>query len=209
MNLADGSSLLINAIKRRDDQRVECTLVSGQKLVSLDEADQFVLAVTQITSEPAGTTWLSDLEPARYRLIESDSRVPWPLGRNRDLFGKRLFDDQGQAIDHALVMHAPSQVAYRPDAKANRLLATVELLPMPSSGAERPQPGSARCEVLVGRGGQLVSVWKSEVIRSGQQPVVVDVDISESQLVALLVDEADAGVLGDHVMWRDVRVVTR
>lgn len=208
VNLIDGSRLMVKELKRREDGRVECTLASGMKLLSLDEADQFVLSIAQITASPDRVSWLSDSEPARYRLLESDSRVPWPLGRNADLFGKALYDAQGQAIEHALVMHSPAQAAYRADGQPARLLATVEILKSPPSGSSVAPAGSAQCQVLVGRNGQLASLWQSEVIRIGQAPVMVDVDVSNAQLIVLLVDQADTGTLGDHVLWRDVRVVS-
>lgn len=208
VHLIDGSRLLVREVKRRDDGRVECRLASGLTLVSLDEADQFVDAIAQITAQPDGITWLTDTEPARYRLLESDSRVPWPLGRNQDLFGKRLFDRQGQSIDRALVIHSPAQVAYRWDGKAAKLHSTLELISASSEQQTTDSYGSIQAEVLVARNGQLVSAWQSETLRTGQSPLTVEVDVSGSQLIVLLVDQADLGTTGDHAMWRDVRIVT-
>ena len=208
LRLVDGASLLVNEFRRREDGRVELALASGQKLISLDEADQFVLSIAQLTAQPSGVTWLGDLEPARYRLLDSDSQVPWPLGRNRDLFGKRIFDATGQAVEHALVIHSPAQTAYRWDGKTARLVAMIEILGGQEMAGPEPLVGSAQCQVLVGRDGQLVKAWQSEVLRAGQSAVLVDADISRAQLIVLLVDQADMGTIGDHVMWRDVRVVT-
>lgn len=208
LHMGDGGCLFVKDFTRREDGRMELRLASGVTLVSLDEADQFVLAIAQITAEPGGVIWLSDTEPARYRLLESESRVPWQLGRNRDLFGKRLFDADGHAIEHALVIHSPAQAAYRWDGKAARLAATIEILSIADVAGAVPPFGSTRCQVLVGRDGQLIKAWESELLRAGQPPVLVDVEISRAQLIVLLVDQADMGTIGDHVMWRDVRVVT-
>ncbi len=206
VTLRDGCRLIVRQFKPTEDGRVQLVLAAGQTLVTLDEANTFVEAVTSLAGQPAGVTWLSELEPARYRLLESTSQVPWPLGRDRDLFGKSLPDEHGNLIEHALVVHAPAQVAYRADAKSQRLLAELSLLPPSPSGSPGPAFGSARCEVLVARNNQLTSVWKSEILRPGQPPVPVDADVSNAQLIVLLVDQADQGPLGDQVLWRDARL---
>ena len=208
MNLRDGSRLVIDQLVRRADGRVECSLASGLKLVSLDEADEFVRAIAQVTSRPPAISWLSELEPARYRLLESESKVPWPLGRDQDLFGQRLFDTQGTAIEHALVIHAPAQAAYRWDGKPARLMASLEIWQTPASGSNADPLGSAQAQILVARNGQLTQVWQSAIIRTGEAPVEMDIDVSNAQLIVLLVDSADLGSRGDHLLWRDVRLVT-
>ncbi len=208
VNLNDGSRLIVKEFKRRADNRIEVRLASDVLLVSLDEADQFVLSIAQISGTPTGVQWLSDMEPARYRLLDSGSRVAWPLGRNRDLHGEPLFDSRGQAIDHALVVHSPAQVAYRAGGQSARLLATIEILQAPSGGPNKTTVGSAQCQVHLGRNGQLTSAWQSEILRPNQPPVNVDIDVSQAQLIVLLVDQADMGTLGDHVLWRDARIVT-
>lgn len=208
IHLVDSSVLIVKSLSRRDDGRVECVLPSGIKLLSLDESDQWVESITQITSQPAEVTWLSDLEPARYRLLDSDSTVPWSLGRNRDLFGQRLFDVRGHAIEHALMIHSPAQVAYRWDGKPSKLFATLAIQ-QPAANGSSAATGSIQGQVLVARDGQLVKVWQSQVIRAGDEPVSVEVDLGSTQLFVLLVDPADMGTLGDHAVWRDARVVSQ
>jgi hypothetical protein len=71
-----------------------------------------------------------------------------------------------------------------------------------------PTPvGSVQCKVLVARQGKLVEVFQSPVIRARTPTVPVEVDVSDAQLIVLLAEQADQGPVGDHVLWREARLV--
>ncbi len=125
------------------DGRVQLQLNDDTWLTTLDDAEEFVLAIVELSAHSRRAQWLSDVEPARYRLLESHSQVSWPLSRNQDLFGKPLYADE-LPIEKALVAHAPAQVAYRYDGQPGKLLASVALWSEATASALPPSPGSAK-----------------------------------------------------------------
>ncbi|MCC6508995.1 MAG: NPCBM/NEW2 domain-containing protein, partial [Pirellulaceae bacterium] len=204
----DGSHLQVERIQRRADGRVQLTLGDQRSLVSLDDSSQFVQQINSLIASPKGVIWLSNLEPARYRALDESGRLEWPLGRDRDLFGQPLFDQWNQAIERALVVHAPAQVAYRWDGSKAKFLADISILPNRSPAGTDLALGSASCKVMLARNGQLSDAFQSVVLRHGDKPVSIDLDVTDAQLIVLLVDPADESTLGDHVLWQDARVVT-
>jgi hypothetical protein len=202
--LRDGSRLNVHSVQRRADSRVTITLSDRRTLEAVDPSAQFVSAVSRIDGEPEGVVWLSALEPAQYRFMQAGRELTWPLGRDQDLFGKPLFLDD-DPIAHALVVHAPAQVAYRWDGRQARFLSEISLLGRAND--LMTEVGSVECKVLVAREGKLVEVFKSPTMRPSSQPAPVDVDMTDAQLIGLLVEEADQGPIGDHALWRDARLV--
>lgn len=204
IGLKDFSQLNVAALERNAEARVSVRLTDRRVLQAVDAATQFVSSITQIVGDPERVQWVSDLEPAQYRLLHEDRELTWPLGRDRDLFGKPIFVE-GEFVARGLVMHAPSQAAYRWSGGKARLLA--ELTVLGRRDDLSTEVGSVQCKVLVARGGKLVEVFQSPVLRPSSAPVAVEVDISDAQLIALLVEEADQGPVGDHALWREVRIV--
>lgn len=204
LNLRDGSQLNVIAAGRTPAGRVKLTLADNRVLEALDNSTQFASAVARMTAEPERIQWLSAIEPARYRFAEGSGELTWQLGRDKDLFGQPLII-AGEAVLHGIAMHAPSQVAYRWDGRAAKLLAEVSLYG-PADGLPTPV-GSAECKVLVARQGKLVEIFRSPVLRAATHAVPVELDVSDAQLIVLLVEQADQGPIGDHVLWRDVRLV--
>lgn len=204
LTLRDGSRLRVESFSRESDGRVKVILSDRRSLMTIDTVEQFIPAIAALTGQPPGITWLSDLEPARYRLLDEAQELSWPLGRNQDLFGRVLFK-QSQPVRNSLVIHSPAQAAYRWDGSAGKFLAEVQLLPV--ADAAGTSLGSALCKVLVARAGQLQEVFNSGVLRAETPSVAIAIDISDAQLVVLLVEEADQGTVGDHALWREARFV--
>lgn len=204
LDLRDGSQLNVIAIGRSSKGRITLTLADHRVLEALDNSAQFVSAVARISGEPERIVWLDSLEPARYRFAQQKGELTWDLGRNQDLFGQPL-SIAGETVPHGIAMHAPSQVAYRWDGRPAKFLAEVGLYRTPDG---LPTPvGSAECTVLVARQGKLVEIYRSPVLRPTAPAAPVEVDISDAQLVVLLVEQADQGPVGDHVLWREARLV--
>lgn len=203
LDLRDGSRLNVTAITRSAKGSLQLALADNRLLEALDSSTQFASAVARITAEPQGITWLGALEPARYRFAQQSGELTWPLGRNQDLFGQPL-SLGGEAVPHGLAMHAPSQAAYRWDGRPAKFLAEVSLYRV-ADGLPTPV-GSAECKVLVARQGKLVEIFRSPVLRATTPAVPIELDVSDAQLVVLLVEQADQGPVGDHVLWREARL---
>lgn len=204
IDLRDGSRLNVVALRSNSDSRATVVLSDRRELASLDRCTQFVSSISRIAGSPERVVWLSSLEPAQYRFLQKDGQLTWPLGRDRDLFGQPVLvgDD---LVPRCVIVHAPAQVAYRWDGRPARFLAQMSVIGRRDDLSA--EIGSVNCKVLVARKGKLVEAFQSSTMRPSDLPVDVEVDLSGARLIALLVEEADQGAVGDHALWRDARLV--
>ena len=56
-------------------------------------------------------------------------------------------------------------------------------------------------------GGNSREAWLTDVVRGGQPPVPLSVDLKGAKRISLLVDFADRGDELDHADWLDARLV--
>ncbi len=215
IGLVDGSLLWVASLKP-DVSHVELTLDGAQPLLTLDGPRQFCKAINYLASgaEPpavenklsVGQQFLSDMAVASYRHL-SDSTLVWELGINRDLYGRALHTRDG-VFSQGLATHSTSQVAFRWDGAAGRLLAEVTLAAPPPQAA--PGHGSVNCQVLLARGGKLETADSFSLNRNSTNDStavhLLDVDVSQAQLVVLVTDKGDFGQYGDQALWLDARI---
>jgi alpha-galactosidase len=69
------------------------------------------------------------------------------------------------------------------------------------------QRGSVIFRVFVAREGQWREALTSGVLRGGDPPQPISVDIAGAQAITLIVDYADQGDELDHANWLDARLV--
>lgn len=215
IGLSDGSLLHVAEVSVPTERAVTLQLMADLELKSVDPPAGFASAVRYVAGAVPEVTFLSDLAPASYRHA-SETKLTWDLGVDTDLTGKPLVLNQG-VIFKGLSLHSASQVAYRWDGTAARLLAQVALAP--ANPQARPALGSVTCRVLVARGGKLETVQEFKLARPAAQPAdpkqkpvssehTVDVDLTGAQLLVLIVEQGDFGQYGDHVFWLDARIAT-
>jgi hypothetical protein len=151
--------------------------------------------------QPIGgkAVYLSDLTPIGYRHIPYLT-LEWDYGRDRNALGGRLRAG-GRTYLKGLGMHSTSRLAYQLDGKFQRLKA--ELALDESVGRE----GSVVFRVYTGGdSGQWRPVYESPIIRGGDPPTPISVDIGGAKGVALIVEHADLGDVQDHANWLDMWV---
>jgi hypothetical protein len=99
-------------------------------------------------------------------------------------------------------MHTASRVAYKLDGPYREFQAEVAI--DDSAGGR----GSAVCSVFVDDGsGKWQSKYTSPIIRGGDAPIAVRVELHGVKAISLLTDFADLGDQLDHVDWLNARVV--
>ncbi len=165
-----------------------------------------------LASSPARCMRLSREEPVSYK-YSSESLLDWPLGKNRDV--RQSMMTAGRGIQPCgIAMHATSQVAFRIGEDCKQFIAEVTLsgVPAAESSSRTPSPvqrelGSVTCEVLVARGGKLQQLAEVELSSVYQRRAQINVDCQGSQLVVLVVREADKGNYGDEVYWNEARLI--
>ena len=98
-------------------------------------------------------------------------------------------------------MHSASRAVYRLSGGEQRLEAAIAL----DDAAGRA--GSVIFRVYAIRGGQPELAFESDIVRGGDPPQPISVDLAGAQGLVLLVDYADFGDQRDHANWLDARVV--
>ncbi len=101
----------------------------------------------------------------------------------------------GQAFARGLATHAHSTLYVELGGKCERFTASVGV----EDALGHNQTGSVMFTVIAdGR-----RLWDSGVIRAGQPPLPVDLDLTGVQRLGLLVGSADDGIDWDHAVWAD------
>ena len=96
-----------------------------------------------------------------------------------------------------IAMHSASRLTYRLERPYSRFEAELAI------DAETSGRGSVTFRVFADR----EQKFASEVIRGGQAPLPISVDIRGAKQVSLLIDFAERGDEQDHADWLDARFV--
>lgn len=181
---------------------VEVTLRCGAVLKSLDQPAAVAYEMVSLTHRPKEVTFLSDLEASSYKHVDWLTSK-WPLGKDRDLLGRRLLAKSG-IIDKGLAMHATSQAAFRWDKSPARLTSSITLAQPAESGLAHP--GQAVAKVMGLKGGKLEALYTSPLISSETPEQDFSLSLEGVELIVLIVDAGLGGTLGDHILWLDTRI---
>ncbi len=139
--------------------------------------------------------YLSDLEAAGYRHIPLlDLR--WEYHRDRNVLGTALRSGT-RRYQKGLGMHSACRLTYRLDEPFSRFEADLALDEVAGS------LGSVVYRVYVGTEER----YASDVIRAGDAPVPISVDVREGRSLSLLIEFAERGDVQDHANWLDARLV--
>ena len=209
VGFADGSLLEVTHLQSNRKQ-LELTTVQGWHWKS--RRASLLCFVQSLAPKIA---YLSDLTPANYRHTPYFS-LTWPLARNHALTGGPL-TVVGHRYAKGLAMHSASRVVYRVPKEARQFCAEIALNDITSENSDLLQPDSLQRGSVVfrvylyrtdaaGQGG-LTSVYESPVVRGGEKPRTVRVDLAGAQAIVLVVDYADFGDEFDHANWLDARLV--
>lgn len=147
-----------------------------------------------------GAVYLSDMKELSFKHV-SYLDLSWPLRKDANVLDRPLRVD-GKRYLKGLGMHSASRVAYKLDGPYKEFQAE---LAIDDSASGR---GSATCSVFVDDGsGKWQQRYTSPIVRGGEKPLPVRVDLSGVKAISLLCDFADHGDQLDHVDWLNARVV--
>ncbi len=147
--------------------------------------------------QPLGgrTVYLSDLEVSNFQQTPYLG-TPWPYGRDRSVSGNLLRFD-GHLYLKGLGVHSHTKLVYTLPSGAKRFEAEVAI---DDSGKGQ---GSVQFRVLVdGR-----ERFLSGVVRGGDRPVPVSVDVRGGENLELVVDYADRADVLDRANWLNARLI--
>jgi hypothetical protein len=199
IGLCDGS--LLYAMKvQADESQLELQLAGDVKLVGGTRDD-----IVSLQLLDGKFVYLSDLEPADYRHVPY-LEIEWPYRRDRNVLGEPLTVGSQRYLK-GLGMHSAARLTYRLDSQYRHFDAAAAVDDSAGGHPQRRVGGSVVFGVYVLKGGQWREAFTSGIVRGGDPPKFVFVDLTGTHAMTLTVDYADRGDELDHADWLDARLV--
>lgn len=194
LGLADGT-LLRASTASGDQQRFQAKLAVGVEVTGKSLRD--VAFLQNLSSDRF--VYLSDLEAIDYKHTPYFD-LTWPLAVNENLLGQPL-RSANQRYPSGISMHTASRAVYRLTGDERLLESTIALDDVAGRG------GSVIFRAYAVRDGKPELAFESNIVRGGDAPTPISVDIAGAQGLVLVVDYADYGDERDHANWLDARIV--
>ncbi len=144
-----------------------------------------------------GIVYLSDIPVGDYRHVPYLS-IEWPYQLDRNVTGGRLRAG-GRLFAKGIGLHSTSRLSYTLDKPYERFEASLAI------DDQTQGKGSVTFRVFVD-GEQR---FASEIVRGGQPPTPISVDLRGGGQVSLIVDFADGGDVLDRANWLDARLLPK
>lgn len=130
----------------------------------------------------------------------SGAAQEWPVRMDESLLGGELVAAK-QRFEKGIGMHSASRAVF--DLERGFKAFVAELAIDDSAAAQ----GSVVGEVLLQRpSGKWESVFQSRIVRQGEDPQAIMISLGDAVRLALAIDYADGGDVGDHALWLDPRL---
>jgi hypothetical protein len=192
LGFVDGSRLITESFSA--DLKVLEFMSNGAHLKSRASS----LVALQCFGEPL--TFLSDLEALSFKHVPY-LQLAWPLKKDANVVGRPLRVASKRYLK-GLGMHTASRVTYKLVHPCREFQAELAIDDSAGGG------GSAVCSIFVDDGsGKWQPKYTSPIIRGGNQPLPVHLDLTGVKAISLLTDFADRGDELDHVDWLNARLV--
>ncbi len=163
-------------------------------------ADWLWKQVSLLQPQSERVVYVSDLTPLGYKYLPFLSGE-WKFGSDQNVLGGQLRTSE-QVFLKGIGMFPASRLAYALDGKYRRLQGQLAI------DAQADLKGSVIFRVLLeDSGGQWTAAYESPLIRGGDQPIELSLDVRAAQRIAILVDFADRGDQCDYANWLDLRLL--
>jgi hypothetical protein len=193
VGLADGSRLVARSLAATDGQLL--LRLAGDLELTVE-----LRAVVALQPWLGKVVYLSDLKPAGYRHVPF-LQTAWPFRADHNVLEGRLRAG-GELRLKGLGMHSAARLTYELDQPYRKFQAEVAI---DDRAAER---GSVEFRVYVDDGsGRWQPRYDSGVVRGGQAPQPVEVDLAGVKRLSLLVDFGQRGDERDYANWLDARLI--
>lgn len=195
LGFRDGSRLEVRQVDQRDGL-VTLGLLGGVRLRTDEES--FREQLTYLQPRGPRVSYLSDLPALGYKHIPF-LELTWEYGRDRSVVGGGLRRGR-QLYFKGIGMHSTARLVYDVPPDSRRFAAELAL------DQQAGRRGSVVYRVfLFDADSAWKSAYESPVIRGGDAPVSVTLDVSKTRRLALIVDFADRADELDHANWLDAR----
>ena len=194
VGLREGSLLMAESLETDVDQ-LRIRLAGGMELIGADRR-----VVAYLRSLTAACVYLSDLVAIDYQ-HEPYLEIPSPYHRDHNVLGGPL-QAASRSYVKGLGMHTASRLTYSLDTTKGfeRFVASVAV----DDAAQRR--GSVVFRVYLERNGEWKQAFVSSVVRSGDPPLPITVELGDATQLALVADFADRGDERDYANWLDARL---
>jgi hypothetical protein len=188
VGFADGSLIRAQSMTVAEG-RTELTLAGDLVLVAPDAEPVFVQPLV------GQVEYLSDLSPASYRHIPYLSTA-WEYRLDANVDGTRLRAG-GQIYAKGVGMHSAARLTWQLSKSFRRFEADLAI------DDQTVNRGSVVFRVFSGSR----EIYTSPVVRGGDKPLPVSIDIRDARQLSLVVDYADRADVLDHADWLNARLV--
>ncbi len=197
VGLRDGSLLVAKSLIA-DAEQLCIRTADGIELIGRDRSE-----VAHLRSLKARCLYLSDCTILDYH-HEPYLEISWPYRRDRNVLGESL-QVAGRNYAKGIGMFTAARLTYRLDVdeiagRFHHFRATVAI----DDAAVRR--GSVIFRVYLRRGEEWQQAFLSPVVRGGDPPVPITVELGNSAQLALVADFADRGDECDYANWLDARL---
>lgn len=179
---------------------VEQLVVAGEQLSFRAFGSQWKGSARSLAAiQPLGArvAYLSDRQPNAYRHVPFlDAARPYCLDATATGGWPRC---RGQLYRKAIGMTSAARLGFAVEPRATAFAAAVGIDDTTDGG------GSVRVRVFVDG----LPRWSSEIIRGGQPPVDLSVELNGASQLDLVVDFADRADVLDRVLWLNPRLILR
>jgi hypothetical protein len=203
IGLGDGTRLAVRSVSHSGSQIV----IELHDAVSMKaETVDFLKQVVWVAPAAKRFVFLSAQQTAGYKHVPFLT-TEWQLGLDRNVLGGSL-RCSGHEYSWGLGMHSASRAAYDLDRRYRWFEADVAI---DDAAGKR---GAIIFRVFVDRAtaadqGTWKLAYESSVIRGGDAPIPVRVDVAGADRLALVVDFAERGDECDYANWLNARLIPR
>jgi len=191
VGLSDGSLVAADSITGEGDEITLRSQALGERHVQLRE-------IVSLQADGDRAAYLSDFEPADYR-HEPYLDLMWPLGRDRNVLGGVPIVGERRYLK-TVAMHSAARATYKLDGTHKRFAASVAVDDAADGG------GSVAFRVYLRIGDFWQTAYASRMVRGGDSPRHIAVDLADARELTLVVDYADRGDERDYANWLDARL---
>lgn len=192
----EDGSLVVAEKLWRDDEEVRLQLPGPGKTTITNDRPAKLVSIQPLES---GVTYLSDLTAHSYKHIPYLT-LTLPYYSDRSATGDRL-RSEGKLSNKGIGLPSAARLTYALDKPYRRFEAELAI----DDASE--MRGSVFCRVYLNVDGAWKPAFESEVIRGGDTPVPISVDLKGATAITLIVDYADRGDEQDLANWLNARLV--
>ena len=203
LGLSDGSLVRAGSVSLKGDTAAFSLIAGGELKATFagrDDSDKrlgdLISYVEPVTQRVA---WLSEIQPAAYRHVPFVS-VERPLGVDACVLGMRLRNERA-LFRKGLGMPSASRVEYGV-AGYRKFEAEIAI----DDAAELAGSVVFKVEIETTQN-QWQTAYESAVVRGGDAPISIAVDLRNAPRLALIVEFADRGDVCDYADWLNARLI--